>query len=343
MNRREFRSARHNGSGKRSANKPSDPKKVRNDVKQKDISNLAIKPVFALADTAVGGLHKEAELEMKYITESILRGKLDCARQTNGRYQDGKTALTATQRVLENAFADALAFAQVLRGVLIPKFGSQYSLIWNAVGFFNHTLRMPRTVPDAIGLVGAMELFLKAHPECATAGLLTPEIAASKWRALLAARTASNSAKTALRQSKAARDEALEELRDALKQLRRELSMILEDNDPRWLSFGFNVPADIAVPQAPEGLMVEPGLPGEAMLSWQTPVNVDRFHVWQQTMGVDAEPMRVMTTSETSKTVRKLVPGAQVRFHITALNAAGESLPSQSVEFVVPVAEDDHA
>ena len=305
-------------------------------MKQLNISKLAQKALMAFGATAGEGLLAEPDLPIAHTTEADMRAKTESAHAKNMEYYAKAKAFRAAQKTLNQALKKAVLFAQVTRDNLKPKLGSQYSVKWNEVGFVNNTLRLPRTALNAMALVGLMELYLKAHPEAVLPGAVTPELAAEASTTLRTAISGVAHAKVVMREQKALRDEAIADLRQALMLLRRELSMLLEDNDPRWLTFGFNVPADVSVPQAPEGLKVEPGLPGQAMLSWGKPTNTDRFHVFQETVGVDAEPVRVATTSNTSKTLTQLTPGAQVKFYVTAVNAAGESLASRTVEMIVP-------
>ena len=69
---------------------------------------------------------------------------------------------------------------------------------------------------------------------------------------------------------------------------------------------------------------------------WARAVGTERYHVYKQVGGVDAEPVLVATVRETSTDVGGLPSGAHVTFYVTALNVAGESLASQTVTAVIP-------
>lgn len=291
----------------------------------------------SFAQRSVGGVAKDgATVGLTHITEATLNEKLDNLNKHNNEFQDSKTALLLEQKNLGEALNAALSFAQVTRDNLKPKFGPQYSKAWDAVGFYNRTLTIPRAVPKAMGLVKSMGLFLEAHPELAIADVMTAAIATAIYDPLNTAYLAVSVAKTDLREKRTARNTARKELRQHLIQLRRELSMLLPADDPRWLTFGFNVPADMSVPNAPEGVTVTPGLPGEGALSWDHTVNAERFHVWQQRVGVDTDPVKIRTVTGTSVELTGLASGAHVKFFVTAVNGSGESIPSAVVELVVP-------
>jgi len=187
-----------------------------------------------------------------------------------------------------------------------------------------------------LGVVKAMQLYLEAHPAVTVAGVATAELAGGVYDELSTAFSASKQAKADLRKRKAARNAAANAVRVDLMLLRRELSMVLEDNDPRWLDFGFNVPADVSVPDAPEVFSVTAGAPGHLVLNWAFPTNATRVRVFRQIVGVDAEFVHIDTLKESSKDIGGFTSGAHVKFYITAANAAGEGLPSRTVEVVAP-------
>lgn len=297
----------------------------------------AIYPLLVQGGRSADGVLLDGEdVGLTHIVEAILRGKVDAAKKKNSEYQDTISASLNAQKALDEAFQTALDFSQVMRDHLKPKLGSRYSKAWNQVGFFNATLRLPQSYDGMQGLVGSMGLFLEAHPELNVPAVMTPEIAATIAGAIATAKANVGQANIDGRQKKTGRDKAMADLRQELIFLRRELSMLLTDDDPRWLSFGFNVPSDLTVPEVPEGVAVIPGGAGRALVSWAHAMRADRYHVYKQTVGVDAEPVRVATVRELSTDVGGLVSGSTVKFTVTALNAAGESLDSEVVELVVP-------
>lgn len=61
-----------------------------------------------------------------------------------------------------------------------------------------------------------------------------------------------------------------------------------------------------------------------------------RYRVFKKVVGVENEFTLVTTVTDTESNMNTFTPGQIVRVRVTALNGAGESLPSDSVEQTVP-------
>ncbi len=68
--------------------------------------------------------------------------------------------------------------------------------------------------------------------------------------------------------------------------------------------------------------------PGQLDVDWDKPARSERFLVYIQVVGADAEPRYAVTVKDTNVTLTGLPPGAEVKVFITAANAAGEAAPS---------------
>jgi hypothetical protein len=167
-------------------------------------------------------------------------------------------------------------------------------------------------------------------------GVVTAAIAKALCETYLTDITASSIAATTMRQKTQVRDAAAATMRRRLRKLFQELRQLMAPNDPRWLEFGFNIPADVSVPAAPESVVVTPGLPGNLSVQWGKPSTSERFRVFEKVLGRDQEFAAVFTTAETSVALNGRTSGDRVQLYVTAANSAGESQPSATVEIVVP-------
>jgi|SRR6516225_12477654 hypothetical protein len=131
-------------------------------------------------------------------------------------------------------------------------------------------------------------------------------------------------------------DKALAALRARLRNLLGELRQLLAPDDPRLENFGFNIPADDSTPVAPRNLLVTDGLRGHLLAKWDRTPNAERYRVRKQVVGVDDDFVIARTTSETEADLNTFVTGQRVLLEVTALNSAGESLPSEPVEHLIP-------
>ena len=129
---------------------------------------------------------------------------------------------------------------------------------------------------------------------------------------------------------------ALSALRARLRRLLAELRQVLAADDPRWVSFGFNIPADNTRPDVPTNLVVTDGRQGHMIVSWTKAPRAVKYRIRRQIIGVDDEFVLVKSTSETDADLNTFVTGQRVLLEVSATNTAGESLPSEPVEHVIP-------
>jgi hypothetical protein len=297
----------------------------------------AFDDLFSLAEKSADGLHSlGATLGIMHNTETIVRADLDSARTTNNLYQAAKTARLAATDTQDAADKNATAFLTTARDVLKQTLGSRYSQAWNEVGFISGSLAVPATLDERLALLKSMELYFLANAAQEVAPLITHQKAATLYDALSTAISALNAAWSEQREKKDARDAASEALRARLRKLYRELMQFLSDTDPRWLEFGFNVPADSEIPDAPEDLVVLAGASGHLVAQWPPAARGDRYRLYKQVVNVDPDFVYVDTVTDTSKDMNTFTPGAHVKVRVTAVNNAGESQPSNTVEQVVP-------
>ena len=294
--------------------------------------------LFPFAEKAADGCHAlEAAIGIAHNTETRVRAELsatETAQNVFGAAVAAKEEATASQADTAKA---ATAFLYSARDWLKQHLGRQYSAEWGEVGFADHSLQVPPKIDARIALCRAMELYFTAHPARESAPLnITHVEAGAHHAALQTAATSVNAARTIQRTRRVARDAAVAALRNRMSGLLRELKQLLAPDDPRWETFGFNIPADQTLPDAPEGLTVAGLVPGHLLANWLASPYAQRYHVFKQIVGVDPEPVFARTTTELSADLNTFAAGTHVRISATAVNDAGQSLPCEPVEQVVP-------
>ena len=88
------------------------------------------------------------------------------------------------------------------------------------------------------------------------------------------------------------------------------------------------------MPEAP--VLTPGGTAGTLHADWPHARNAARYHVWLFLVGVDTAYRNVATVTDTASTLPNLPSGKTAKIQITAVNDAGESLPSAEVSAVVP-------
>ena len=130
------------------------------------------------------------------------------------------------------------------------------------------------------------------------------------------------------------RDAAVEALKTRMRGVISELDQLLGDTDPRWDAFGLNAPGAAETPDTPEALVLTPGAPGTLLADWADARLAARYRVWILIVGVDTDFRPAATVTDSDATLPVLGSGKTVRVRVTAVNDAGESTPSATVEAV---------
>ncbi len=127
------------------------------------------------------------------------------------------------------------------------------------------------------------------------------------------------------------RDAAVRALRRRLSDLRSELLMRLEDMDPRWLEFGFNLPGAATVPAVPENVVVT-AQPGACLqIACDPSPRATSYRFYTQRPIVDTEPILTGSATEPLFVTVPLVPGAEYLIYVSAVNEGAESHLSEPV------------
>jgi hypothetical protein len=124
-------------------------------------------------------------------------------------------------------------------------------------------------------------------------------------------------------------------LRKRVRGLILELGMLMERDDSRWLSFGLNIPAQLAAPERVETVRTAPLGPDATVISWPHSPRSHRFRVEVLVVGVDADFRKVRTVRGLQTTVRGYPPGTTLEARVTSANSRGEAPPSIPVRWVV--------
>jgi hypothetical protein len=297
-----------------------------------------LKDLFTACEKGADALHThESSIGIMHNTETVLRSELAGGRTADNQFQAAKSARLAATDTQDTADANAVKFISAARDVLKVNLGGRYSQAWDEAGFTSQSLAVPATISKRMELLKSLELFFAAHPDYEVGSLnVTQAQAAALHEALSDAVSAVNQAKGDQRGKREARDAAAESLRNRLRGLVGELTQLIGPDDERWLDFGWRVPDDESLPDAPTDLVVAGGAQGHLVAGWSDAARADRYRVYKQVVGVDSDFALATTVGDSDADMNTFTSGAHVRVKVTALNARGESQPSEVVEHQVP-------
>jgi hypothetical protein len=294
--------------------------------------------LFTLCGKAADALHThESEIGIMHNTESLVRSGLANARSANSKFQSAKAARLTAFAAQELADINATKLITVARDILKRHLGGRYSQAWDEAGFTNQSLAVPGQLSQRTELLKSLETYFTNHPSHEVAALeVTHTQAAALHAALTTAVSAANAAKGDQRGFRDERASAEETLRARVRGLVSELAQLIGEDDQRWIDFGLHVPEDESLPDAPTDLVVAGGAQGHLVAGWSDAARAERYRVYKQVVGVDNDFTLSATVGDSDADMNTFTSGAHVRVKVTALNARGESQPSEVVEHQVP-------
>lgn len=301
---------------------------------------VALPALFSLANDMEDGIANHGvAVGLLHNTELVFGGDLDAAETADDNFDTAKTSRTTANTALRLADSNARAFIKAASAILAQNLGETWSDAWQSTGFPNNSTAVPTTQDERFALTRKLQVYFADNP---TMEVNTPKIVVTSAKALLLrsalgdARTAVNDASTDCGNKIVLRDAAVETLKTRMRSLIAELGTLLDDNDPLWDAFGLNEPGAPSTPDVPEALSVTPGAAGVLHTNWPPARLALHYRVWKQITGVDANPVAVASPADTEATLPGLPSGATAKITVTAVNDAGESLPSAPVTVVVP-------
>ena len=289
------------------------------------------------AGKLLSGLNKNSNLPVTHVTPNTLESALALVRAQQVAFDVAKAATRQAQQDQAAVVIATRSFAEVCRDNLIPVFGNTWNVSWSQAGWTANSLSVPSSAPELAELFHALTNYLTDHPQHErTAFGVTAAAAELKRDGVETAIQSLRNARSAQRQKRETRDTAEDALRDKMRALLNELKAILKPEDPRWMDFVDEVPADEQRPEPVAGVTVASGEAGELEVNWQPSARAERYQVEILVIGQDTEFRRVETVHDSDATLTDLTPGAQVKVRVVAANITGESAPSAEVSATVP-------
>jgi hypothetical protein len=294
--------------------------------------------LFSQAESmAAGCAEHETSVQLAQNKETNILSDLDAAAASENIFQAARSAKLDAVKDQRTADKSARAFIVTARDVLKPHLGTSWSQLWAEAGFVNNSLAVPKAQANCIALLIKLKSYFAAHPAHEVAQMGATAAAAENHHATLsAARASVNACRAEVGEKKAARSAATKRLRKRMRGLIAELKQLLPGDDARWAAFGLNRPAARPVPAPPRQLRVAGAGRSHLLASWQAPAHAQRFRIFKQIVGVDADFVLAATVTDTSVNLNTFASGTVVRVRLTAVNDAGESGPCAPVEQTVP-------
>lgn len=214
---------------------------------------------------------------------------------------------------------------------------------WVAAGFRTGSTAVPEKHDARQALLGAARAYLGSHATYETnlpqKDAPPQEITAAQAGALHGQMTAAFS----LINTRSAEQAQCKQTRDAdAKALYREVSAaiaelrdLLSATDPRWETFGLNIPASPNPPEAAGPVTLTAAGPGRVLAAWPYAVRADYYRVFLQRTGTDARAVNIADAKDLEYTLKDLTAGTVIKVYIVPANAGGEGPASPVAEWTV--------
>lgn len=248
--------------------------------------------------------------------------------------QLGRGTLRTRKAAVQAAMAAARQFVTLLREILKPHLGNQYSQAWDVVGFVG-SLAMPQTTAVMQMLLTTAKKFLTDNPTRENGALLITAAQADLLLTQLQAAVAALNAQltTAANQRKTRKTNRVL-LRLRLFALVADLKTRLDPLDDRWTTLGLNKPGARETPGVPEGFTATLVGENDILMKWPATERADQYRVWMRVVGPDTELASHSLRTELDCLLEELPRNSVVELALSAMNNGGESAKSTIVTVI---------
>lgn len=291
---------------------------------------------YRIAGVSLAGLTELGEaLGITHTTVPQLTSLLSAAESSSTQFQTARSSKREAFGDLRAARADAQAYIEKTRDYFTPFLGNQWNESWAQLGFTQTTLQLPNTDALRQRILTKLKEYFTANPSREHAELnITAAETGTQLNALSDALTATRAGRIAQRTNRDNRTTAEVALDKQLRNLWKELEVVLEPTDVRWLKFIDRIPGDPRKPEAVTQVTVSAQPGGIIQLDWDSATRATRYKVLKQIVGVDDAPVLFTTVEDSDATVTLpgVAPGTVVKLQIVATNGVGDAPASDVVQ-----------
>ena len=223
---------------------------------------------------------------------------------------------------------------------LATHWGTRWNTQWAQAGFINNTTAIPAKIEDRLGLVLSLVGFFTKNPgyevptlnQTAAFGTTLRTTALNAQAAVMAATVAINHI-SALWQT--AYDALVKGMRALLDNLRN----VLAKDDPRWLSFGLQMPLRITTPGQPVNLTAHLDNTGAIVVQCDAVHLATRYRWRMLLVGLQQDYALAASTTGPIGAIAGVPPGQTAQIIVQAVNEGLQGVASEPVVFAMPPAK----
>ncbi len=295
---------------------------------------------IALCVKMKGGLTALAsELGITQITPKQFGQQVDGLKSSQNKFEGSRSAKQAASDEMKPADTAVSDFIMTARNAFIKSFGTRWNTMWAQAGWTDRTTAVPRKVAQQRTLIDAIAAFLTDNPSYEVPPLnVTAKEAANLYKAAVAADEKVVKAKTAQGTAKDTRAADEKAMRKSARMLIGILKGVLADNDPRWETFGLQMPANKMTPGQPVNVVAYMDPTGAVRVNCDAVPLADRYRFRSMIVGAERDYRLAASSLVPTALLKKFMPGDTLRIIAQAVNGNSQGVASEPIEFTVPAA-----
>lgn len=289
---------------------------------------------FLDAERPIAGLQAlEITLALTHVTKAIYEPLVVDAKAKHHAFNNARYAKANAYDTLRTRRETADSFLLNVRNYLTGFLGNSWAPQWAPLGFLTGSLVLPETDAGRCAMLANVVTYFAEHPTHENAAMsYTATQAGLICTPLINALAGVEACLLDVRTKRDARDAAVAALDKKISHLRKELEIVLESTDPRWLQFFDRIPGDPRVPEQVEEIVATAQPGGIIAVDWEDVARADRYQVYKQVVGTDAEFVLAETVIASEVELDDVPSGATVKLQIVPVNVAGSGPVSEVVQ-----------
>jgi hypothetical protein len=277
-------------------------------------------------------------LKITQITPAEFEAELNAFVTGDGDFNAARSAKQAASDAFKPADTALSGWLQITRNVLAARFGSRWSAMWAQAGFIDATTSVPRRIEERLALGLNLANFFTLNPSYEVASMnVTAAKAVALRTAALGAQQATMSADVTLKTKGDAWDTVHATLTSTMRSLIKILRATLQDNDPRWLAFGLQMPSTITTPGQPVNVTAQLDETGAIVVQCNAVPLASRYRWRMLRVGVETEYALVARSVDPVGMITSLLPGQTAQIIVQAVNGNLQSVASEPIKFTMPL------
>ena len=295
--------------------------------------------LIGLGNKMVEGMQAlSSTLGLTLISTAQMQANLAAFVAQDSDFNAARSARKTASDAYQAALGDIYNWLLGVSNTLATKWGTRWSTQWAQAGFTNNSTAIPTRIEDRLGLTLAMVNFFTANPGYEMPALGQTAAHGTTLRAAaLAAQSAATSATVALNSIGALWQSAYDTLVAGMRALLDNLRNKLAKDDPRWLSFGLQMPATVTTPGKPQNVSAHLDQTGAIIVQCDAVALATRYRFRMLLVDLEQNYQLAASSMEPLASISGVAPGQTAQIIVQAVNGSLQGVASDPIQFAVPL------